>query len=303
MTFEQFRDHYNSEEVCAQKLFTLRWPEGFRCPRCEHRQFYRVRTRRLPLFECRSCRKQTSLIAGTILEGSRTPLRLWFQALFLHARPQGISALRLSAILGTTYKTAWLICHKIRHAMSKAESSSLLTGIVRVNCGVYGRPYNPTIYRHPQEHPVLIGATIDNDGQISRIRIKQISDEHLSYDRITPMGSHDFVQRHVASSVTDVHVVIQKFSRLRYWPLIQLCKRASNWLNYSFNGIGAKHLQSYLDQFCFGFNLQKDNANSLEVLFQYCASTRTLNYPTLISRDDRSAHHKRNYFASLKNAS
>ncbi|QJD86445.1 transposase [Cohnella herbarum] len=302
MTFEQFCSHYDNEETCSQALFSARWPDGFICPRCSHRQYYCIRSRKLPLYECRSCGAQTSIRSGTIMEGSRTPLKLWFQAIFLHAAPQGISALRLASIIGTTYKTAWLICHKIRYAMSTAGSSELLTGLVRINCGVYGRPYNPTIYRHPQEQPLLIGGTIDND-RITHIKIKQVPDHHLIYDRITSEASHDFVKTLLHSATTDITIVIHKFSRHRYKPLIQLCNSATGWINNTFNGIGPKHLQSYLDQFCFGFNYANRNADPFENLLRHSAVFPTLTYPALIRREDRSLQRKRNYSEQLKSVS
>jgi hypothetical protein len=303
LTFELFCQQFRDEEVCIQALFSSRWPDGFCCPRCAHRHFYSIRSRKLPLYECRSCHVQTSLIAGTIMEGSRTPLRSWFQALFLHSDPQGLSATRLASIISTTYKTAWLICHKIRHAMSNAESRTLLTGLVRVNWGVYGKPYNPTIYRHPQEHPLLAGASIDSDNRFLQLKIKQVPNEHLVYDRITPWGSRVFSSQYIDPATSDTIIVTQKFSRHRFRPLIQICESASQWINNTFHGIGAKHLQSYLDQFCYSFNISQRNNNSFETLLSQCTSTRTIKYPMLINRDNPSSQNKNDFNDLLRKAS
>jgi hypothetical protein len=303
LTFELFCSQFHNEEVCIQALFAARWPEGFCCPRCAHRHFYVIQSRRLPLFECRSCHLQTSLIAGTIMEGSRTSLTLWFQAFFLHAQPEGLSATRLTSIIGTTYKTAWLICHKIRHAMSHADSRELLTGLVRVNWGIYGNPYNPTVFRHHQEHPLLAGASINHEGEFTHLKIKQVSDEYLQDDHITPWGGHAFKSQHVDPAATEVIVVNQKFSRHRYIPLIRICREASHWINDIFKGIGAKHLQSYLDQFCFGFNMPKRNNNVFNSLLQLCTTTPTLTYPILIHRENKSPQTKRRYIEQLSTAS
>ncbi|WP_233566735.1 hypothetical protein [Cohnella endophytica] len=230
-------------------------------------------------------------------------MRLWFQALYLHAAPHGISATRLASIIGTTYKTAWLICHKIRHAMSTSDSSTLLTGIVKVNWGVYGKPYNPTVYRHPQEQPLLAGVSVGSDGHMNYLKIKQVPDEHLVYDRIVPSGGHQFVQQHVDPSRENLSVVILKFSIHRHRDIIRLCKQAACWINDTFNGIGPKHLQSYLDQFCFDFIQKHRNNDRFEVLLTWCAITPTLKYPTLIRRKNDASQHKRSYLEQLKNAS
>ncbi|MFC4599423.1 transposase [Cohnella hongkongensis] len=301
-TFEQFCSKFNDESSCIQALFSARWPHGFRCPQCAFPGCYVIRTRRLPLYECRSCRAQTSLTVGTVLEGSRTPLRLWFQAIFLHARPQAISATRLAEIIGTTYKTAWLICHKIRHAMSTDDADRLLAGIVRINCGSYGRPYNPTVFRHPQEQPLLAGASIDGSGRFTYAKIKQVPNKHLIHDRITNGGKHHFIERHVSPEAEAVHAVILKFSRDRYRPLIELCNHAGRWINFRFNGIGPKHLQAYLDQYCFGLNHRENAADPFRYLLQCAASATVVTYPDLVSRVDDSARHKRIYKELLREA-
>ncbi|MFC6549873.1 hypothetical protein [Cohnella cellulosilytica] len=236
------------------------------------------------------------------MEGSRTPLTLWFQALFLHARPKGISAFRLASVIGTTYKTAWLICHKIRHAMSACDSQELLSGLVRVNCGGYGRPHNPTVFRHPQKQPLILGGTISAEAGITHLKIKQVPDRHLIQDRITSLGSHEFVQKHVDSAKADITIVIQEFSIHRYRPLLQMASNASNWINWTFSGIGPKHLQSYLDQYCFGYNQLQRKTNPFQVLLSYIAITPTLTYLNLIQREDYSAQRKIEYERLLREA-
>jgi transposase-like protein len=303
LDFEAFCRQYNNEEVCIQALFSIKWPEGFVCPRCAHQEYYLIRSRKLPLYECRSCRLQTSLITGTIFEGTRTLLTVWFKALFLHAQPQGISATRLSTIIGTTYKTAWLICHKIRHIMSQFDSQELLTSLVRVNWGVYGNPYNPTVFRHPQEQPLLTGATISESGQFSYIKIKKVSDKYLQDNHIAISAGLAFSSQHVDPAAKEVIIINQKFSRDRSIPLIHLCRKAARWINDTFNGIGSKHLQSYLDQFCFGFNMINRSQNIFVTLFQLSALTPTIKYPILILRENRSPKHKHEYMILLRKAS
>jgi len=303
INYDQFCDFYRSEDVCIQTLFDKRWPDGFRCPRCGNSGHSTIRTRRLPLYECRTCRHQTSPIVGTIFEGSRTPLRTWFKALYLHSLPHGISAQRLSTMLNLTYKTAWLICHKIRHAMTEADAGELLTGVVHVNYGVYGRPYNPTVFRHPQEQALLAGASVDRDQKIVRLKIKQVPEHYLTNERyIRSAGGHDFVNRHVDRECASVSLVIQQFSRQRYLPLGNAVRSATNWINYTFNGIGPKHLQAYLDQFCFNW-IHRDRPFVFIELLRLCLAATPLAYPILIRRHNPAPRHKRIYFELLKTAS
>jgi hypothetical protein len=88
-------------------------------------------TRRL--WQCRSCRKQTSLTAGTTLHRSRLPLTTWFWATYLVASLKpGISALQLSQQLGLRYETGWMLLHKLRRAMVNPNRDKL-RGVVEVD--------------------------------------------------------------------------------------------------------------------------------------------------------------------------
>ncbi|HEY0826887.1 MAG TPA: transposase, partial [Bacilli bacterium] len=82
-SMEVFLARFPTEEACVDYLIEQKWPAGYACDRCGCRSAYRTHTRRLPLFECMDCLYQASPIVGTVMEGSRTPMRKWFVALFL----------------------------------------------------------------------------------------------------------------------------------------------------------------------------------------------------------------------------
>ena len=85
-------DECGSEVKCREARFCWRWPNGFVCPRCEHTGHGRVQSR--GLYQCRGCRRQVSLTAGTILASAAMPLRTWFLTLYpLTQTKNGISAL------------------------------------------------------------------------------------------------------------------------------------------------------------------------------------------------------------------
>lgn len=90
-----FQRRFGSEEACRKRLFELRWPEGFRCPRCGCQDAYYLEKR--SLYQCIDCKFQTSLTAGTVMHRTRTPLVKWFWAIYLVATDKrGLSALALS---------------------------------------------------------------------------------------------------------------------------------------------------------------------------------------------------------------
>ena len=118
-----FFARYGSEEQCAAALRAMRWPDGFRCPRCDRPEHYVVGHGARRLFQCQSCRHQTSLTAGTVLDSTKLPLRTWFLAIYLISQDKtGLSSLALMRHLGTSYRTAWLVHHKLMAAMAECDA-------------------------------------------------------------------------------------------------------------------------------------------------------------------------------------
>jgi len=83
----QFDDLYGAEDRCRDAVFRWRWPSGFVCPVCGGQQHSIVKTR--GLYQCTACRRQTSLIAGTIFAATKVPLRTWFRAMYHLTQSKG----------------------------------------------------------------------------------------------------------------------------------------------------------------------------------------------------------------------
>ncbi len=101
-----FLDRFGSEEQCRAYLFALRWPDGFRC-QCGAERCYRLKVRLA--YECASCGTRQALLAGSIFEQTKSPLRFWFRAIyFFVASKGGLSALELKRHMGfKSDQTAW----------------------------------------------------------------------------------------------------------------------------------------------------------------------------------------------------
>jgi Transposase and inactivated derivatives len=276
MSFEAFCERFSSVEKCVEALFRSRWPQGFKCPICRHPHYYLTRTRRLPLYECKSCRHQTSLIAGTVMAGSSTSLPKWFKAIYLLSQPGGISSVRLAELLEVTYKTAWLMSHKIREAMRASEHSVKLEDIVRVEAFGYGISLFPDAIQ-----PLLMGGSFDEEGNLRRIKLQQPDPDHVRLPErtIAKAGYEAFQFEGVKSSkVTRVlfyakaHPVLGSFRR-----------EIRNWLKYTFCGIGAKHLQAYLNEFSFRANegFVEKGGSVFPQLLAWCATTAKITYSYL----------------------
>ena len=129
----EFQRRFPDDAACAAYLRAARWPDGFVCPACGSVKGWALATKAWT-FECAACQRQTSVTAGTVLHGSKLPLTAWFWAAYLMAtHSNGISALQLQKQLGLgSYKSAWLLCAKLRRAMV-APNRALLSGLVEID--------------------------------------------------------------------------------------------------------------------------------------------------------------------------
>src|SRR3954470_12777510 len=123
--FLEFNARFGTDEQCREYLFRARWPDGFRCDGCGHDHAYTLRTRLV--YECVACRKQHSLLAGTIFEQTKTALARWFLAVYLVTSSKGgIAAAELQRQLGFgSYQNAWSWLHKLREAMVRPDREPL----------------------------------------------------------------------------------------------------------------------------------------------------------------------------------
>src|SRR5258708_17336219 len=171
---KEFDLRFRSEEACREYLLGLRWPDGFCCPRCGCGENSPVRT---VLLRCRECRHQTSVTAGTIFQDTRSPLRLWFQAMWwMTTQKNGASALGLQRVLGLKqYQTAWTWLHKLRSAMVR-PGRDLLTGRVEVDEFYPGGLEEGLRGRLIESKALIIVAAQEDGRRIGRIRLPLITD-------------------------------------------------------------------------------------------------------------------------------
>lgn len=122
----EFHARFGDERSCEAVLRRWKYRDArFRCPGCGSTAARWIRSRRLD--ECRGCGRQVSLTAGTVMHGTRKPLKLWFLAIFLFVRSkQGISAVQMQQDLGLgSYQTAWAWLHKLRWAVAMRPTTQL----------------------------------------------------------------------------------------------------------------------------------------------------------------------------------
>ncbi|MBV7259284.1 IS1595 family transposase [Erythrobacter crassostreae] len=127
-TIAQFFARFPDDETCLNHIFEVRFGQGFECPSCERdSKWFRIKAERA--YSCQWCGHHLHPTVGTPFERTRTPLQLWFYAIFLFTTTRnGVAAKELQRQLGVTYKTAWRMADKIREHMADVDGDVLIGG-------------------------------------------------------------------------------------------------------------------------------------------------------------------------------
>jgi transposase len=129
----EFFERFPTEEACLEHLMELRYGLRHPCDKCLNLStFHRLADR--PAYTCAHCGANVHPCAGTIFQDTRTPLRMWFYAIYLFVTTRhGVSGKELQRQLGVTYKTAYRIGQQIRTLMESADIQGLLVGHVEMD--------------------------------------------------------------------------------------------------------------------------------------------------------------------------
>jgi transposase-like protein len=266
-TVVEFEVQFRSEEACREYLFRLRWPEGFRCPRCGTTKAWPLRP---VLWQCAGCAYQVSLTAGTIFQDTRTPLRVWFRAMWwVTSQKNGVSALGLQRVLGLgSYQTAWSWLHKLRRAMVRPGRDQL-SGKIEVDETYWGAPEEGVGGRQSGRKALIVVAAQEEGRGIGRIRMRRIPDASAGslmpfvQESIQPgsvvhsdawLGYEPLKSKGYRHQITFLRGHPPSASELlpRVHRVVSLLKR---WLMGTHQGaVSLEHLDYYLDEFSFRFN-------------------------------------------------
>jgi transposase-like protein len=149
LTLIQIMERFSTPDQAREYLEALHWPNGPVCPHCgEAKRIYSVTPNpakkiRAGLKKCgnpekdsvgsRICGKQFTVTVGTVFEDSHVPLHKWLIAVYLMcSSKKSMSAHQLHRMLGTTYKTAWFMFHRLRFAVRQPSFQTKLGGAGKV---------------------------------------------------------------------------------------------------------------------------------------------------------------------------
>lgn len=278
MTLKQFQSKYPTDDACLEHLFETRYGTEPVCPKCGQIDTFH-RLAKMPAFTC-NCGHHIHPMAGTPFQDTRTPLTTWFHVMFLFcASRNGVSAKEVQRQTGVTYKTAWRMCRLIRSYMGWVDGDAPLGGEgpdakpvemdkafiggkdkmgfddKAIVLGMVEREGNVMTRIIPErgwwavsramKDNVVEGSTIYTDDAKALKSVK-----YLGY-------KHDSVNHSIKEYVRgDVHTnTIEAF-----WSNV---KRS---ISGTYVSVSKKHLQTYLREFEFRYNLRKHPHLMIEAL-------------------------------------
>ena len=270
MNIIEIISRFENQSDCIAYLERVRWGDTPVCPYCKSTHTTRNQHRHY----CYTCKTSFSVTVGTIFHQTHLPLQKWLLAvsLVLNAK-KGLSALQLARDLKVNKNTGWRIAMQIRKAMSQREHRELLTGIVEMDeTYVGGKPRkgstNNPRGRGTKKAPV-VGA-VERGGDVTAKATKKdelkgkdmrafvrdrvdptqahlMTDGYKAYNRMNRILPHDIINHEIWYVDGDVHInTIEGF-----WSLL---KRG---MFGQYHSVSRKHLQRYVDEFCFRYNRRK----------------------------------------------
>jgi len=264
MSLVEYSEKFNSEEKCHAYLLELRVKDGYKCLKCGHRKYAKVNTRKL--LACTKCNYQMSATSGTVMDKTRIPLTKWFIAIYLMSNDKrGCSATKLSKDLSLPYNTAWYLHKRLQSAMSVREERYTLEGIVQLDDGYVGaKKKGGKRGRGTKKSKFTAALSIDGEGRPRYLKLKVMKDlkgktigrfagKHIkkgttvrsdAYRSYRKPLKNDYLHEYKKSGSDPQHLK---------WlhTVISNCKA---FIQGTYHGLGRKHLQLFLDEFCFRFN-------------------------------------------------
>jgi len=230
------------------------------------------------------------------MDKTQTPLRKWFLAFyFMSEDKRGISALSLKSKIGVAYQTAWSMCQKIRHAMGKQEENSLLDGIIELDDAFFGSPTEGGKRgRGTDKTVVLTSVSLTEDGKPKHAKMKVV--DSVDSDSVTAFAN-EYIEkgseirtdgfRAYNPLANNGYTLMKKSYDPKNQPqhlhwLHIIVSNVKSYIGGTFHGLDKIHLQRYLNEFCFRFNLRWSQDGVFSNLVRICVNTTKITYHEMI---------------------
>ena len=277
LTIREFFKLFSSDEACLEHLFEARFGQGHKCAKCERpANWYRIKAERA--YSCQWCGNHLHPTVGTPFEDSRTPLQLWFYAIYLFTTSRhGVPAKELERQLGVTYKTAWRMADQIRKHIQNVDGEWPLEGVVEVDETYIGGKKFGVKWRGGAGKAVVMGmlqrggqvmtkAVVDNKKAslqpVIEANVVKGSDIHTdtlrSYSDLGKAGYNHEAVAHANGEYVRGACHVNGLEN--FW------KHLKGSINGTHMHVSKKHLMKYVKEFEFRFNRREATASMLPSL-------------------------------------
>lgn len=273
-TINEFMAQFPDDDACLDYLFRLRHGEKIDCPKCGKNGHF-VRVKKVPAYTCPWCGHHIHPMVGTPFNKSHVPLQKWFYAMYLFTTTRhGVPAKELQRQLGVSYPTAFRMAHKIREYMGAIDGEPPLTDVVEVDEAYVGgrtkgRKKDGITGRSTKGGKSIVFGILERDGELftkvvptagRKDLIPEIlaqvpkgarimSDEWPVYKILTALGYKHEVVEHGRKEYARGHVHVNTLES--FWAMLKRSIRGTHI------HVSRKHLQKYLGEFEFRYNLRK----------------------------------------------
>jgi transposase-like protein len=304
LNLSKLAKYFSDEDAARALLEDMRWgKDGAVCPHCGGVDPYKLTPKatskkpgRKGLYKCRTCRKQFTVTVGTIFEDSHIPISKWLLALHLLASSKkGISAHQLHRNLGISYKGAWFMAMRLRHAAAQGPFAELLEGTVEVDETFIGGRRRGIQHRgrpgaDSNKTPVvalvergtgkvrafpMMRVTADNLGKAIEANMRQnatlMTDEYSLYKQV----AEDASMKHVTVNHRKEEYVRGDAYTNTVEGFFSLLKRGVNGV---FHHVSRGHLHRYCDEFAFRYENRRISDGARAAKLVLAAEGKRLTY-------------------------
>ncbi len=304
LNISQLAKYFSDEDAARALLEEMRWgKDGAVCPHCGGADPYKLTPKatskkpgRKGLYKCKACRKQFTVTVGTIFEDSHIPISKWLLALHLLASSKkGISAHQLHRNLGISYKGAWFMAMRLRHAATMGPLGHLMHGTVEIDETYVGAKRKrgtsrgrPSLASHKTTVVALVERGTGRVRAFPMMRVTaatlgkaieanlapgatMMTDEYSAYKAVAA----DADRKHVTVNHSKDEYVRGDAHTNTVEGFFSILKRG---INGTFHHVSRGHLSRYCDEFAFRYQNRKASDGDRTRLLVAGAEGKRLTY-------------------------
>jgi hypothetical protein len=255
----EFSERFTTDDECRKYLAAIKWENGYCCGKCGDNEYYEIKKAGSRL--CSKCKYAESATARTLFHKVKFPLKKAFYIAFMVVtNKKGVSSYELSRKLGLRQKTCWAFKKKVVEAM-KSSGNNPLTGHVEVDEFYVGGPEEGKPGRgNEKKKQVVIAIQTDKQGinrcyaqvipSANRIELQAFLDRHVTKDADIRT---DLWKGYTSLKGRYPALKQEASDKGKTFPLMhRQIMMLKGWLRGTHHQ--CKHLQKYLDEFCYRFN-------------------------------------------------